>query len=95
VEDVHWGEVGLDRLFDRVVNFCHSWGLRDLTCVVLSGGYLARFKVAQVIVTLSDMSDSCLLLSTHSNSIFIMLYLFHEMDVDYLVVDEVLNINID
>jgi hypothetical protein len=30
--------------------------------------------------------------SKHSNSSFIMLYLYHEMDVDYLVVDEMFNI---
>jgi hypothetical protein len=32
--------------------------------------------------------------SKHSNSTFIMLYLIHEMDVDYLVVDELVNIKI-
>jgi hypothetical protein len=29
--------------------------------------------------------------SKHSNSTFIMLYLYHEMDVDYLVVGEMVN----
>jgi hypothetical protein len=33
--------------------------------------------------------------SFSSNSTFIILYLIHEMDVDYLVVDEMVNINID
>jgi hypothetical protein len=28
-----------------------------------------------------------------SNSTFIMLYLYHEVDVDYLVVDEMVNIS--
>jgi hypothetical protein len=46
-------------------------------------------------MTLSNMSDSCLLLSFRSNSTFIMLYMYHEMDVDYLVVDMVLNINVN
>jgi hypothetical protein len=64
-------------------------------CVVLSGGYLARFKLAQVSTTLLNMSDSCLLQSFSSNSTFIMLYLYHEMDVDYLVADEMIHINID
>jgi hypothetical protein len=30
--------------------------------------------------------------SKRSNSTFIMLYLYHEMDVDYLVVGEIVNI---
>jgi hypothetical protein len=55
---------------------------------------LARLKVTQVSSTLSDMSDYCLLQSFSSNSTCIMLYLFHEMDVDYLVVDELINFKI-
>jgi hypothetical protein len=46
-------------------------------------------------MTLLEMSDTCFLQSFCSNSTFTMLYLYHEMDVDYLVVDEVLNINVD
>jgi hypothetical protein len=42
----------------------------------------------------SDMGNTCLLLSFSSNSTFIMLYLIHEMDIDYLVVDEMINIRI-
>jgi hypothetical protein len=44
-------------------------------------------------VTLLDMSDSCPLQSFSSNCSFIMLYLCHEIDVDYLVVDEMVNIS--
>jgi hypothetical protein len=40
------------------------------------------------------MSGSCLLQSFSSNSIFIMLYLYHEMNIDYLVADELINIKI-
>jgi hypothetical protein len=60
---------------------------------MLSGGYLARFKLAQVSVTLLDMSDSCPLQSFSTNSTFIMLYLYHEVDADFLVVDEMVNIS--
>jgi hypothetical protein len=60
---------------------------------MLSGGYLARFKLAQVSVTLSDMSDSCPLQSFSNNSTFIMLYLYHEVDADFLVVDKMVNIS--
>jgi hypothetical protein len=59
-----------------IMNCCHSWGLRDLACVVLSDCYLARFKLARVFMTLSYMSDTCLLLSFSSNSTFIMLHLY-------------------
>jgi hypothetical protein len=42
----------------------------------------------------SDMGNTCLLQSFSSNSTFIMLHLIHEMDIDYLIVDEVINIKI-
>jgi hypothetical protein len=54
---------------------------------------LQTLKLAPVTVTLSDMSDSCLLQSFSSNSTFIMLYLYHETEADYLVVDEMVNIS--
>jgi hypothetical protein len=40
----------------------------------------------------SDMGNTCLLQSLSSNSIFIMIYLVHEIDIDYMVVDEMFNI---
>jgi hypothetical protein len=43
-------------------------------------------------MTLSEMSDPCPLQSFSSNSSFIILYLYHEMVVDYLIVDELINI---
>jgi hypothetical protein len=43
---------------------------------------LQGLKLVRITVTLSDMSDSCLLLSSRSNSTFIMLYMYREMDVD-------------
>jgi hypothetical protein len=36
VEDVHYGEVGLDPLLDHIMNCCHSWCPAG---VVLSGLY--------------------------------------------------------
>jgi hypothetical protein len=39
------------------------------------------------------MGDGLLVASKHSNSTFIMLYLYHEMDTDYLVVEEMVNIS--
>jgi hypothetical protein len=39
------------------------------------------------------MGDGLLVEFKRSNSTFIMLYLYHEMDVDYLVVDEMINIS--
>jgi hypothetical protein len=54
---------------------------------------LTRFKLAQVSTIPSNMGNTCLLQSFSSNSTFIMLYLVHEMDIDYLVVDEMVNIS--
>jgi uncharacterized protein YebE (UPF0316 family) len=39
------------------------------------------------------MGNTCPLQSFSSNSSFIMLYVIHEMDIDYLVVDEMENIS--
>jgi hypothetical protein len=39
------------------------------------------------------MCNTCLLQSFSSNYTFIMLYLYHEMDIDYLVVDEMVIIS--
>jgi hypothetical protein len=39
-------------------------------------------------MTPSDMGDGLFVESKNSNSTFIMLYLYHEMDVDYLVAND-------
>jgi hypothetical protein len=41
------------------------------------------------------MSDDLIAMSKHRNSTFIMLYMYHEIDVHYLVVEEMVNINVD
>jgi hypothetical protein len=38
------------------------------------------------------MGNTCPLQSFSSNSTFIMVYLIHEMDIDYLIVDAMINI---
>jgi hypothetical protein len=45
-------------------------------------------------VTPSDMGDGLFVESKHSNYTFIMLYLVNEMGIDYLVVDDLINIKI-
>jgi hypothetical protein len=40
------------------------------------------------------MGDGLFAESKCSNSTFIMIYLVHEMDIDYFVVDEMINITI-
>jgi hypothetical protein len=55
---------------------------------------LARFKLARVSAITSDMGNTCPLQSFSSNSTFIMIYLVHEMDIDYMVVDEMISIKI-
>jgi hypothetical protein len=81
-----------DRQLDYHVNCCHTWGLHDRACVVLSGCSLARCILARVAATLSDMSNACLLLSSHSNSTFIMFHLLMSMILTTLIVKELLNI---
>jgi hypothetical protein len=44
-------------------------------------------------MTPSNMGDGLFAVFKCSNSTFIMLYLVHEMDMDYLVVDEMINIS--
>jgi hypothetical protein len=39
------------------------------------------------------MGEGLIVESKRSNSTFIMLYLYHEVDVNYLVVDEMVNIS--
>jgi hypothetical protein len=40
------------------------------------------------------MGDGLFVVFKHSNSTFIMLYLVHEIDINYLAVDEMINIKI-
>jgi hypothetical protein len=40
------------------------------------------------------MGDGLFAAPKRSNSSFIMLYLVHEMDIEYLIVDEMINIKI-
>jgi hypothetical protein len=84
--------VGSDHLLVCVINCCHSWCLCDSHVSCCQVVILASFKLAHVTMTHSDMSDSCLLQSFSSNPTSIMLYLYHEMDVNYLVVDKVISI---
>jgi hypothetical protein len=39
------------------------------------------------------MGDGLFVAPKRNNSTFIMLYLVHEMDIDYLVVDEMINVS--
>jgi hypothetical protein len=48
----------------------------------------------QISVTPLEMVDGLITESKRSNSTFIMLCLYHEVDVDYLVVGEMINIKI-
>jgi hypothetical protein len=62
-------------------------------CYVVRWFTLQGLKLARVTVKPSDMGATCLLQSFNSNSIFIILYLYHEIEVDYLVVDKMFNIS--
>jgi hypothetical protein len=79
--------VGLARLFDRHRELLPLGVSSRPTCFMLLGYYLARFKLARVFVIPLDMGNTSPLQSFSSNSTSIMLYLYHEMEVDYLVVE--------
>jgi hypothetical protein len=49
------------------------------------------YTIARLTIN-SNMGDGLIVVFKCSNSTFIMLYLYHEMDVDYLVADEIVNI---
>jgi hypothetical protein len=66
-----------------VAHVCHAVRLFPLQGVLL----------IRISATPSEMGDGLFTASKHSNSTFIMLYLCHEIDVDYLVADEVVNIS--
>jgi hypothetical protein len=59
------------------------------------GFSLTRLYTIQISVTPSDIGDGLIIVSKCSNSTFIMLHMYHEMDLDYLVVEEVLISNVD
>jgi hypothetical protein len=77
-----------------------SWPRRELLPLVVP--YCLRVSCCQVYTharltidsTLSDMGDDLFTESKCSNSSFIMLYLVHKMDINYLIVDEMINIKI-
>jgi hypothetical protein len=84
---------GLDHLFDIIMNYGHSWCLRDsrvLCCQVLS---LARCILIRITATPSEMGEGLITESKCSNSTFIILYVYHEVEVNYLVVDKMVNIS--
>jgi hypothetical protein len=53
--------------------------------------FLYKAYMIRISTTPSDVGDGLITVSKRSNSTFIMLYLYHEMDVDYLVVGEMVN----
>jgi hypothetical protein len=60
VEDVHWREVGPDHLLDRVVNYGHSWCLRDSRVSCCQVYPLQGILLIQIYATPSDMGEACL-----------------------------------
>jgi hypothetical protein len=62
-------------------------------CHVVRWFTLQGLKLARVIAKPSYMGATCILQSFSSNSTFIILYLYHEMEVVYLVVDQMFNIS--
>jgi hypothetical protein len=63
-------------------------------CCVVRFIPLQGWLLIQISATPSDMGDGLFATPKHSNYTFIMLYLIHEMDIDCLIVDEMINIKI-
>jgi hypothetical protein len=68
--------------------------LRACVCCIVRFIPLQGWLLIRISATPSDMGDGLFAAPKHSNSTFIMLYLVHETNIDYLVVNEVLNIKI-
>jgi hypothetical protein len=64
-------------------------------CRVVRWLPLQGYKLIQIIMTLSDISDSCLLQSFNSNVTFIMLIMIMRMAFTTLLVNELIISNID
>jgi hypothetical protein len=62
---IAWKMWDLAQLFDCCRKLWPLVESLSLTCVVLLGCYLARCKLIRIFVTLSDMSDTCLLQPFH------------------------------
>jgi hypothetical protein len=83
-----------------IVSLTTSWtvatrgALRAYMCHIVRFIPLQGWLLIQISMTPSDMGDGLFAESKRSNSTFIMLYLYHEMVIDYLVVDEMINIKI-
>jgi hypothetical protein len=77
------------------VNYGHSWCRHEPRVSRCHVFPLQGCKLVRIFVTPSKMGDGLIVVSKHRNSTFIMLYLYHEMDVDYFMDNEVFNINID
>jgi hypothetical protein len=78
-----------------IVNCSHSWCLLEPRVSCCQVFPLQDCKLVQISTTPSEMGDGLIVVSKRSNSTFIMFYMYHEMDVDYLVVNDLFNINID
>jgi hypothetical protein len=83
----------------RIVSFTASWTVATHGAFVVHMCHVIRFYPLQGVLlirisaTPSEMGDGLLVASKRSNYTFIMLYLYHVMDVDYMVVDEMVNIS--
>jgi hypothetical protein len=89
------GMLGLAQLFDSHHELLPLVGPLWLYVCRVVMFYLTRTKFVQISLTLSKMSDTYMLQSFCSNATFITLCMYQEMDVNYLIVIEVLNINVD
>jgi hypothetical protein len=67
--------------------------LQAYMCRVVRFIPLQGWLLIRISATPSDMGDGLFAAPKRSNSTFIMLYLYHEMDIHYSAVDEMINIS--
>jgi hypothetical protein len=83
-----------------IISLITSWivathgALWACMCQVAKFMPLQGLLLILISVTPSDMGDGLFVVFKPSNSTLIMLYLYHEMIIDYLVVDKMINIKI-
>jgi hypothetical protein len=82
-----------------IISLTASWmvatggALLACVCHVVRFIPLQGWLLIQISMTPLDMGDGLFTMFKRSNSTFIMLYIYHEMDVDNLVVEEMINIS--
>jgi hypothetical protein len=98
--EVYAWKMALGRGRTRPESLAVSWTVATIGALLACMCRVVRFiplqgwLQIQISMTPSDMGDGLFAAPKRSNYTCIMLYLVHDMDIDYLIVDEMINIKI-